>query len=97
LYRQSVNQFEKYSIPLGRAQILGANLRPLQFVATENPFAMSSLAMPMPMSPIEMTPILAIGDGTVIVFRDVDVLDMQCFLLLFFSFLIATFMSALWS
>lgn len=37
----------------------------MQFVATENPFAMSSLAMPMPMSPMESTPILAKGTAIV--------------------------------
>ena len=39
------------------------DLRPLQFVATENPWATSNLAMPTPMSPIEMMPILANEDA----------------------------------
>lgn len=49
---------------MGR-MVYRTDLRPLQFVATEKPFAISSLAMPMPMSPMEMTPILARGGAMV--------------------------------
>lgn len=42
-------------------------LRPLTLVATWKPLAMRSLAMPTPMSPMEMTPILELVTPFVVI------------------------------
>lgn len=57
---------EKVEVFFSGCLVWPAYLRPAQFVATENPFATRSLAIPIPMSPMDRMPTVASLDDAIV-------------------------------